>query len=116
MKVLASILVLALVAGCGGGSRYDRGDSGVVTRFSTGPISRACLSSDRKARNSRLCGCIQTVANGSLSGSDQRKAARFFRDPQRAMDVKMSKTASDDAFWERYERFAARSEQSCRGY
>lgn len=114
MKVLAAVMVVALVAGCGG-NRFDR-DGGQVTRFSSGPISKACLSSDRKARNSRLCGCIQTVANQSLSGGDQRKAARFFRDPQRAMDVKMSKTASDDAFWDRYKVFASRSERSCRGY
>ncbi|WP_363318399.1 hypothetical protein [Marivita sp.] len=115
MRFLASLLALALVAGCGG-NRLDRGDSGVVTRFSSGPISRACLSSDRKARTSRLCGCIQTVANQSLSGSDQRRASRFFEDPQRAHDVWMSKSPSDDAFWERYKVFAARSEQSCRGY
>lgn len=116
MKLLAAFLVTALVAGCGGGSRYDRGDSGVVTRFSTGPISRACMSSDRRARNSRLCGCIQTVANQSLSGSDQHKASQFFSNPQRAHDTWMSQSASDDAFWERYKVFAARSEQSCRGY
>ncbi|SHG90767.1 hypothetical protein [Marivita hallyeonensis] len=115
MKLLLAMMVLALAAGCGG-SRFDGGDSGTVTRLSSGPISRACLTSDRKARNSRLCGCIQTVADRSLSGADQRKAARFFRDPQRAMDVKMSKTPSDDAFWERYTAFATRSETSCRGY
>ena len=108
-------MVLAVLAGCGG-NRYERSDTGTVTRLSTGPISRACLASDRKARNPRLCGCIQTVADGALSGSDQRKAARFFRDPQRAMDVKMSKTPADDAFWDRYEVFASRSERSCRGY
>ncbi|MEN8658047.1 hypothetical protein [Marivita sp.] len=116
MKFLAALVVTALVAGCGGGNRYDRGDTGVVTRFSTGPISRACLSSDRKARNSRLCGCIQTVANQSLSGSDQRKASQFFSDPQQAHDTWMSQSRSDDAFWERYKAFAARSERSCRGY
>ncbi|WP_439122649.1 hypothetical protein [Marivita sp.] len=115
MKLLAALLVTALVAGCGG-NRFDRGDSGTVTRFSTGPISRACLSSDRKARNSRLCGCIQTVANRSLSSADQRKASRFFGDPQRAHDTWMSQSASDDAFWERYKVFAARSANSCRGY
>ena len=115
MKVLAALLIAALVAGCGG-NRFDRGDSGTVTRLSTGPISRACLSSDRRARNPQLCGCIQTVANQSLSGGDQRKAARFFGDPQRAHDVWMSKSASDDAFWERYKTFASRSERSCRGY
>lgn len=115
MKLLVAFMVVALAAGCGG-NRFDRGDSGQVTRFSSGPISRACLSSDRRARNSRLCGCIQTVADRSLSGSDQRKAARFFRDPQRAQDVKMSKTASDDAFWDRYRAFASQSEGLCRGY
>lgn len=116
MKLLAGFLVVALVAGCGSGSRVDRADTGIVTRFSSGPISRACLASDRRARNARLCGCIQTVADRSLSGSDQRKAARFFSDPQRAMDVKMSKTAADDAFWDRYRAFASRSEGMCRGY
>ncbi|MCR9170775.1 MULTISPECIES: hypothetical protein [Marivita] len=116
MKFLAALMVTALVAGCGGSNRFDRNDTGAVTRFSTGPISRACLSSDRKARNSRLCGCIQTVANQSLSGSDQRKASQFFSDPQRAHDTWMSQSRADDAFWERYKAFAARSEQSCRGY
>lgn len=115
MKVFAAMLIAVVVAGCGGG-RADRLDSGGVTRFSSGPVSKACLASDRKARNSRLCGCIQTVANQSLSGSDQRRAATFFRDPQRAHDTKMSKSASNDAFWERYEAFAARSEQYCAGY
>ncbi|WP_299784751.1 hypothetical protein [uncultured Marivita sp.] len=115
MRFLAALLMTALVAGCGG-NRIDRSDGVVVTRLSTGPISRACLSSDRQARNSQLCGCIQTVANQSLSGADQRKASRFFKDPQRAHDVWMSQTPSDDAFWERYKVFAARSEQFCRGY
>lgn len=116
MRLWAGLLVVAVVAGCGGGNRVDRTDSGIVTRFSSGPISRACLSSDRRARNAQLCGCIQTVANQSLSGADQRKAARFFTDPQRAQDVKMSKSAADDAFWDRYRAFASRSEGMCRGY
>lgn len=116
MRFWAGFLVAALVAGCGGDSRVDRTDSGIVTRFSSGPISRACLASDRRARNSQLCGCIQTVANQSLSSADQRKAARFFKKPQRAQDIKMSKTAADDAFWDRYRAFASRSEGLCRKY
>ena len=116
MKLWAGLLVVALVAGCGSSSRVDRNSSGMVTRFSSGPISRACLSSDRRARNSQLCGCIQTVANQSLSSSDQRKAASFFKKPQRAQDTKMSKTAADDAFWDRYRAFASKSEGLCRGY
>lgn len=108
--------VLALVAACGGGNRYDRGDGGAVTRFSSGPISRACISSDRKARNPRLCGCIQTVADRTLSGSDQRRAASFFRDPQKAQEIKMSDRAGHDAFWDRYKAFVGRAENGCRGY
>ncbi|MFP7672622.1 hypothetical protein ACG74X_04600 [Marivita sp. S0852] len=115
MKVLVALAVAALVAGCGG-NRFDRGDGGQVTRLSSGPISRACMSSDRRARNAQLCGCIQTVANQTLTRSDQRKTVRFFRDPQRAQDIKMSQTAADDAFWDRYKAFSARSERSCRGY
>ncbi|MFP7570201.1 hypothetical protein [Marivita sp. S2033] len=115
MRVVAAILTVTIVAGCGGG-RVDRIDSAAVTRLASGPISRACNASDRKARNPRLCGCIQSVANQSLSGGDQRKAAKFFKDPQRAHDVWMSKTTSDDAFWERYKVFSSRSEQYCRGY
>lgn len=115
MRVFAAMVVALVVTGCGGG-RVERVDSGLVTRFSTGPISKACMASDRQARNTRLCGCIQTVANQTMSGGDQRKASRFFRDPQRAQDVKMSKTSADDAFWDRYLIFSARAEQSCTGY
>ncbi|MCL3880947.1 hypothetical protein [Marivita sp. GX14005] len=115
MRIFAALMMAALLAACGGG-RVDRIDSGVVTRLSSGPISRACNASDRKARNPRLCGCIQWVADQTLSGSDQRRSAKFFRDPQRAHDVWMSKSSSDDAFWDRYKRFSGSSERYCRGY
>lgn len=115
MRTLVALLAVSVVASCGS-SRVDRFDTGAVTRFSSGPISKACLSSDRRASNRQLCGCIQTVADQSLARTDQRKAARFFKDPQRAQDLKMSQTVSDDAFWDRYKVFASRSEQSCRGY
>lgn len=78
-----------------------------------GPIESACLRSDRKGVNRQLCGCIQQVADMTLRGSDQRKAAAFFRDPERAQKVKMSKSASDDAFWERYMAFGEQAEAYC---
>ncbi len=80
-----------------------------------GPIERACLSSDRKAANRNLCGCIQQVADMTLRGGDQRKAAAFFRDPERAQKVKMSKSSGDDAFWDRYKAFGAQAEAYCAG-
>lgn len=78
-----------------------------------GPIENACLRSDRKGVNRQLCGCIQQVADMTLRGSDQRKAASFFKDPDRAQKVKMSKSQSDDDFWDRYVAFGQQAEAYC---
>ena len=79
-----------------------------------GPIDNACIRSDRGARSPGLCGCIQQVANQTLSRSDQRRAASFFRDPHEAQEVRMSKSDRDNAFWARYKRFASTAEAYCR--
>lgn len=78
-----------------------------------GPIEAACMSSDRRAANRALCGCIQQAADMTLRGADQRKAARFFRDPDRAQQVRMSKSDSDNEFWARYRSFGAAAETLC---
>lgn len=80
-----------------------------------GPIERACLSSDRAAANRALCGCIQQVADMTLQGSDQRRAAAFFKDPEKAHATWMSQSASDDAFWDRYKNFGSTAEAYCAG-
>ena len=77
-----------------------------------GAIERACLSSERGG-NSALCACIQRAADRTLSGRDQRTAAQFFRDPDRAQQVRMSDRPSDRAFWERYKSFGYFAEVSC---
>ncbi|WGW05588.1 arginine transporter [Tropicibacter oceani] len=122
MKTAGLMLVAVLaVAACGGGDRNKRNyGGGTVTRaasvnFATGPVSRACLTSGRKAANSRLCGCIQGVANRDLSSNDQRKAAKFFSDPHQAQETRQSDNPSNEAFWKRYKAFAARAEASCTG-
>lgn len=78
-----------------------------------GTIERACLGSDRGAGNRALCSCIQSAADRTLSGGDQRAAARFFRDPDRAQQVRMSSRARDRAFWERYRAFGSYAERAC---
>ena len=80
---------------------------------SAGPIDSACIRSDRGAGNRALCGCVQQVANMTLSNADQRRAAGFFRDPHRAQEVRMSKSNADNAFWGRYKRFASTAEAYC---
>ena len=78
-----------------------------------GPIEQACNKSKREAANRMVCNCIQQVADMTLAGSDQRRAAEFFKNPEKAQDVRLSDTRRDDAFWERYTQFGAYAEQYC---
>lgn len=80
-----------------------------------GPIESACLKSDRKAASRALCGCIQQVADMTLSGGEQRKAAKFFRDPDQAQKVRMSKSDRDNEFWARYKNFGETAGAYCGG-
>jgi hypothetical protein len=83
-----------------------------ATIAQAGPIESACLQSDRGAGRS-LCGCIQQVADTTLDRRDQRTAARFFKDPNRAQEVRMSKSDSDSQFWARYRQFGNAAEARC---
>ena len=80
-----------------------------------GPIESACLRSDRAASTRSLCGCIQQVADMTLRGSDQRRAAKLMKDPDLAHEVWVSKRGSDDAFWDRYKAFGQQAEAYCAG-
>ena len=79
-----------------------------------GPIDRACMASDRGGNRS-LCGCIQQAADMTLSGGDQKRAAKFFKDPEAAHSTWVSQSKSDDAFWERYKSFGQTAEAYCAG-
>ena len=86
-----------------------------VAPASAGPIQSACMRSDRDAANRALCSCIQQVADMTLRGADQRRAAKFFADPDKANETWLSQRASDDAFWERYKAFGQTAEAYCAG-
>jgi hypothetical protein len=102
---MTRILLIVLLAGVMGPA--------LPTDAQAGPISRACMSSDRAAASPRLCRCIQRAANAELSRADQRLAARFFRDPHRAQEIRQSDRAFHEAFWDRYRQFGARAEAMC---
>ncbi|EKE45708.1 hypothetical protein OCGS_0325 [Oceaniovalibus guishaninsula JLT2003] len=76
-------------------------------------IEQACLSSDRASGNRPLCNCIQRVADATLTRRDQKTAAKFFRDPHRAQEVRQSDRQSDAVFWQRYRAFGATAENYC---
>ena len=90
---------LWMLGGCGGGV--------------SGEVGRACMTAGRDAANPALCSCIQGVANQSLSGPEQRRAARLLGDPDEAQDIRSSNGSRDETFWERYNAFAARAEALC---
>ncbi|KAA2312423.1 hypothetical protein DL237_17145 [Pseudooceanicola sediminis] len=77
-----------------------------------GPISQACLGAGN-GTSPRLCVCIQQVADMTLNKQDQRLAAKIIKEPQKAQDVKMSKTAKDDAFWSKYSSFGQAAQAMC---
>jgi hypothetical protein len=87
----------------------------LATFATAGPIEKACLSSDRRGVSRAMCGCIQEVADLTLRDGDQRKAAKFFTDPDRAQDVRMSSRDADNAFWDRYKNFGVTAEAYCAG-
>ncbi|MGO4910373.1 hypothetical protein ACEN2J_18855 [Pseudorhodobacter sp. W20_MBD10_FR17] len=85
-----------------------------MTAFA-GPIESACNKSDRKGASRALCSCIQQVADMTLKGGDQRKAAKFFSDPDQAQKVRMSKSDRDNEFWARYKNFGETAAAYCGG-
>jgi hypothetical protein len=85
----------------------------MISTAQAGVIERACNKSDRDAANRSVCACIQQVADMSLSNSDQRRAAGFFNNPDKAQDVRLSDTSRDDAFWARYTAFGEQAEAFC---
>ncbi len=113
-KVLIYGMIL-LLSGCGGGnnSRARQVPPLHNVPLSSGPISQACLASDRKARSRELCGCIQAVADQTLSGAQQRRAVAFYTDPHLAQQVRQSDSSTDERFWEAYAAYAERAQNTC---
>jgi len=83
--------------------------------FAAGTIEKACVRSDRQAASRALCGCIQDVADLTLSGTDQRLAATFFKDPHKSQQIRQSDRRSNELFWQRYKSFGSTAEAYCQG-
>lgn len=77
------------------------------------PVERACIRSGHSAASPALCACIGGAARETLSYSEQRQAARLFRDPDQAEQLRMSSNRRDEAFWDRYRRFGEIAEERC---
>ena len=76
-------------------------------------IENACLRSDRAAKSRALCGCIQQAANLTLNAQDQKLAAGFYSDPDKAQEVRQSDRFAHSRFWERYKDYAEMAKTFC---
>ncbi len=77
-----------------------------------GTIERACVNSQRST-SPAVCSCIQQVADMKLSRSDQRLAAKFFKDPHLAQETRQSDNRSKEKFWLRYKEWGQTAAQTC---
>jgi hypothetical protein len=78
-----------------------------------GAIERACRQADRTAASPSMCGCIQQVANASLTRSERKKVASWFDDPHQAQVVRQSSRSGDEQLWLRYKAFGERASRTC---
>jgi hypothetical protein len=81
--------------------------------YGSSMIERACNRLDRAAATYQVCSCIQQVANVTLSRSDQKKAAKFFKDPQLAQDTRQSDRRAKEKFWKRYKNWGELASLNC---
>ena len=78
-----------------------------------GIIENACLKADRRAASRPLCACIQAAADAVLSGSEQRRGAKFFDDPHMSQEIRASDRRADEKFWEKWKVFGATADKYC---
>ncbi len=84
-----------------------------VMPASANPIERACLQSGRSTADTALCSCIGSAADRTLTNRQMRDGARFFRDPQRAQDVRQSSQRAHEDLWQAWRRFGETAEAMC---
>ncbi|MDW3224360.1 MAG: hypothetical protein R8G34_16020 [Paracoccaceae bacterium] len=116
VKWFFAVSIFLLVTACGSRGS-DPQVRQVVTNtaagFAIGPIGSACLAQNRRSATQQRCGCIQEVANRTLTSSQQARSTRFFNEPSLLQDVRQSSAPSNVRFWEAWQRFAETSQAVC---
>lgn len=86
----------------------------VALPFAKGPIFRACQTDGRKAASRARCGCVQAVADQSLSDRDQTRGAKFFANPGRLQEVRQSDNSGNERFWLAWKAFGQDAAAQCK--
>ncbi|MEO9683849.1 MAG: hypothetical protein ABJF86_17855 [Tateyamaria sp.] len=111
---VATVAAFTLAA-CSSGNRnaVTSAARAPISQFATGPIFQGCVQSDRKQANRSRCGCVQSVANQSLSAGEQRRGAAFFKNPHQAQVTRTSDRPADERFWLRWKAFGDQAARVC---
>ncbi|MGC3938679.1 hypothetical protein ACOTTU_12815 [Roseobacter sp. EG26] len=114
VKWCAAASAFAILAACGG-TAPERIISPPATsvRFAAGPIASACLIHNRPAASRARCGCIQAVADRTLSQQQQQRSVVFFSDPGQLQDIRQSDAPGNERFWNAWKNFAETAEVQC---
>jgi hypothetical protein len=136
-KTTVTVLTILTLSACGG-TRYASSNARVASTpapvqtfdaitgevktitpvalpFATGPIYSACQSDGRKAASRARCGCVQAVADQSLSTADQNRGTRYFKDPGALQEVRQSDNTGNERFWLAWKAFGQAAAAQCKG-
>jgi hypothetical protein len=114
LRMSVALVAVLTLSACGGGSRYSNSGAPAV-KFASGPIQQACQRQGRKAASRARCGCVQAVANQELSPADQRRGAKYFKNPARLQEVRQSDNQSNERFWRAWKTFGQTAAAVCSG-
>ena len=85
----------------------------MAPQASANVIETACRQLDTASATAARCRCVGEVATQSLTKSDQRKVATWFKDPHQAQVVRQSDKRRDEKLWARYKAFGDAAARSC---
>ena len=108
------VIILSVLLGAASCGQPSEPVPSVVSRAYSGPILAACIQAGRERTSKDRCSCVQSVANSSLTPSDQHLGASFFSDPHKAQQIRMSDNALHERFWERWKEFGEKAGKVCR--
>lgn len=115
-RITIAITALAGLAACGASNSTPIPRGGFAPSpflFAKGPLQQACQADGRKAASQARCGCVQAVADRSLSSADQRRGASLWQDPGRLQEIRQSDAAGNERFWQEWKGFAGEAARLC---
>lgn len=113
--LILTVALCGLLAACGGRGSLTRTPYSAPVLYATGPIQQACAGQRRKEASRARCGCIQAVADQSLSAAYQRRGAGYFSNPALLQEVRQSDSAANERFWQAWKAFGETAAAMCSG-